>query len=597
MMTKDNGTKCTSSAENAEVFRAHFEKLYGRQPAFDASVLDLLVQQPIITGCDHLPTDEQVEKAMKKLKNSAPGDSGLAAQAWKALAENRITFGIVKSIVVDFWLNERPPEEWEIGMLKILAKKGDLSKPGNYRGIMKVEVAYKIIAILLHERLQPIAEGLDHEPQCGFRTERGCPDATFSVKLAMKKRREHGQETWILFLDLVKAFDRVPREMLWAVLEKFGVPPKLINILKALHKNIDVKFEVDGVTHTIKCIIGVKQGDILGPILFVMYIAAVMITWRSSVDRPLCIFRSKEDFVLTGRRAAAKGTDFSFGDSEYADDTAVLFPTRENLEHYTPILLKHFERFGMEVHTGDKTQPDKPSKTEVLFVAAPSTVYNDPSTYDGRDLSQIELGNHRFLPVVSKFCYLGSILTRNCKDEEDIKSRIQAAGNSFGALRKCLFTNQSISFPAKRTVYEGLILSILLYGSESWCLTEELLNLLRTFHARSVRAMCRVNRWHVRKHRITTKELLMRVGLKSIDTYITQRQLRWAGHVARMTYDRLPRKMLSSWVPNKRPRGAPEFTYGRGLYKALKKVEVSKDNWYALAENREQWRKTVKSMN
>ena len=89
----------------------------------------------------------------------------------------------------------------------------------------------------------------------------------------------------------------------------------------------------------------------------------------------------------------------------------------------------------------------------------------------------------------------------------------------------------------------------------------------------------------------------MRVGLKSIDTYITQRQLRWAGHVARMTYDRLPRKMLSSWVPNKRPRGAPEFTYGRGLYKALKKVEVSKDNWYALAENREQWRKTVKSMN
>ena len=482
-------------------------------------------------------------------------------------------------------------------MLKILAKKGDLSKAGNYRGIMMLEVAYKIVAILLHERLQPIAEGLDHEPQCGFRTERGCPDATFSVKLAMKKRREHGQETWILFLDLVKAFDRVPREMLWAVLEKFGVPPKLINILKALHKNIDVKFEVDGVTHTIKCVIGVKQGDILGPILFVIYIAAVMITWRSSVDRPLCVFRSKEDFVMTGRRPQTKGTDFTFGDSEYADDTAVLFPTRDDLEHYTPLLLKHFERFGMEVHTGDKTQPDKPSKTEVLFVAAPSTMYDDPSTYDGQDLSQIELGNQRFLPVVSKFCYLGTILTRNCRDEEDVKSRIQAAGNSFGALRKCLFSNSSISFSAKRTVYEGLILSILLYGSECWCLTEELFHLLRTFHARSVRAMCRVNRWHVRRHRITTKELLSRVGLKSIDTYITQRQLRWAGHVARMSYDRLPRKMLSSWVPSKRPKGAPEFTYGRGLHKALKKAELSKDNWFQLAENREQWRTTVKLMN
>ena len=309
------------------------------------------------------------------------------------------------------------------------------------------------------------------------------------------------------------------------------------------------------------------------------------------------MFRSKEDFVLTGRRPQTKGTDFSFGDSEYADDTAVLFPTRESLEYYTPLLLKHFERFGMEVHTGDKNQPDKPSKTEVLFVAAPSTTYNDPSTYDGRDLSQIELGNQRFLPVVSKFCYLGTILTRNCRDDEDVKSRIKAAGNSFGALRKCLFSNPSISFSAKSTVYEGLVLSILLYGSEGWCLTEELFHLLRIFHARSVRSMCRVNRWHVRKHRITTKELLSRVGLKPIDTYVTQRQLRWAGHVSRMSFDRLPRKMLSSWVPSKRPRGAPEFTYGRGLYKALKKVDVNRDSWHELASNREQWRTVVKAMN
>ena len=87
------------------------------------------------------------------------------------------------------------------------------------------------------------------------------------------------------------------------------------------------------------------------------------------------------------------------------------------------------------------------------------------------------------------------------------------------------------------------------------------------------------------------------MGLKSIDTYVTQRQLRWAGHVARMSYDRLPRKMLSSWVPSKPPKGAPEFTYGRGLFKALKKAELSENNWFELAENREQWRTTVKSMN
>ena len=61
------------------------------------------------------------------------------------------------------------PEEWEIGLLKVLPKKGELRFPGNYRGIMLLETAYKIVAIIIHDRLRPIAGSLDHEAQCGFR--------------------------------------------------------------------------------------------------------------------------------------------------------------------------------------------------------------------------------------------------------------------------------------------------------------------------------------------------------------------------------------------------------------------------------------------
>ena len=87
------------------------------------------------------------------------------------------------------------PDAWETGLLAILPKKGDLSVAGNYRGIMMLEVAYKIVANLIHARLQQIIESLDHEAQCGFRRKRGCSDAIFTVRQLIAKRREHGLET------------------------------------------------------------------------------------------------------------------------------------------------------------------------------------------------------------------------------------------------------------------------------------------------------------------------------------------------------------------------------------------------------------------
>ena len=589
-MKKPDGSACSSPEENAEVFLNHFSQLYGRAPTYDERVLELLEQRPTAVNCEHVPTGEEIMHAIRKLKNKKPGNSGLTPQVWKALTSNNETFALLEQMIVEFWNSEITPSEWEKGLLTILAKKGDLSLPENYRGIMLLEAAYKIVTIILHERLLPIEEGLDHETQCGFRPGRGCTDGVFTVKLAMKKRREHGLESWILFIDLVKAFDRVPRELLWDVLSKFGVPPKLIRLLQSLHAHVEVTFTVNEITHTIECTIGVKQGDVLGPILFTFYLAAIIITWRVVHSRPLCMFRTNSDFVMTGRNIDAQGDDFDIPDSEYADDTAVLFTSRESLEEATPLMIVHFARFGMDIHVGNHT---KSSKSEILFVAAPEHMYDDPETYDGQDLSNFELGNGTFMPVVAQFCHLGSMLTRDCRDDVDVTERIKAAGNAFGALRKCIFASVYISFDTKKVVYTALILSILLYGSESWCLTEKLFRLLRLFHHRCIRAMCRVTRRHTHEHHISTAELLRRLGLASIDSYVTKRQLRWAGHVARMDNSRLPRKLLSSWVRHKRPRGAPQFTYGRGLLKAMKKARVDSGEWWLLAADRVKWRKII----
>jgi hypothetical protein len=589
-MKKSDGTVCTTPEENAEVFRKHFEQLYGRKPEYDPTVLDDLPQHPVANDCDHLPTDDEIRKAVMLLKNTGPGDTGICASVWKCLLDSEETFDLIKQFVMSFWINERPPPEWELGILKILPKKGDLSDPGNHRGIMLLEVAYKIIAIIILARIKPIEEGLDHESQCGFRPGRGCTDAVFNLKQAIRKRREHGLSTWVFFMDLVKAFDRVPRELLWEVLLKFGVPPKIVNLLKCLHKRVVVKFSVDGKVHTLLSIIGVKQGDILGPILFLFFIAAVMITWKKTYNRSLCIFRTKPDFIMTGRSFRARGEELTVADSEYADDTALLFEDRAETDIGVPHVMTHFDRFGMEVHRGDRRKPDKKSKSEVLFCAKPLHMYENRETFDDTDLSDIELGNQCFIPIVDKSCYLGSMVTRNCTDEADVDNRIEKAGAAFGALRKPLFSSTSVTYQAKCMVYVVLILAILLYGAETWCLTEQFYKRLRNFHARCIRVMCRVNRRHTFEQRISSADLRRRVGILPIDTYITRHQLRWAGHVARMPAHRLPRKMLSSWVRAKRPRGAPQLTYGRMLRKSMKKLQIDPMTWGATAQDRVKWR-------
>ena len=83
------------------------------------------------------------------------------------------------------------------------------------------------------------------------------------------------------------------------------------------------------------------------------------------------------------------------------------------------------------------------------------------------------------------------------------------------------------------------------------------------------------------------------LGVESIDEYINRRQHSWAGAVARMPFDRLPRKMLTSWVCARRPVGAPQFTYARGLHKALDKTGIDRSSWHQKAQDPASWRTLI----
>ena len=109
--------------------------------------------------------------------------------------------------------------------------------------------------------------------------------------------------------------------------------------------------------------------------------------------------------------------------------------------------LAHFADWGMEVHAG---APGKDSKSEILFCPAPPHVYSDSATFDGADLSDVQLPAGRSMPIVTKFPYLGDFVAADGTDTLAVEARIAAAGKAFGALRKCLFRSQSVSRAAIR---------------------------------------------------------------------------------------------------------------------------------------------------
>ena len=99
--------------------------------------------------------------------------------------------------------------------LKILPKKGDLRDLNNWRGIMLLDAASKVVSMIINSRLQLLLKEVGIEEQNGVMGGRGGSDGIFCIRQALKKRREHGKESWVLFVDLVKAFVLVPRDVLF----------------------------------------------------------------------------------------------------------------------------------------------------------------------------------------------------------------------------------------------------------------------------------------------------------------------------------------------------------------------------------------------
>mmetsp|Transcript_2199 Transcript_2199/g.3496 ORF Transcript_2199/g.3496 Transcript_2199/m.3496 type:complete len:103 (-) Transcript_2199:88-396(-) len=99
------------------------------------------------------------------------------------------------------------------------SKKRDLKLPKNYRGICLIDVASKVVSLIIAESCQSVLKMNGIDEQNGFLHKKGCLDASFSLKLALQTRKKFGLDSWVVFVDLVKAFDTVNRDILVKILD------------------------------------------------------------------------------------------------------------------------------------------------------------------------------------------------------------------------------------------------------------------------------------------------------------------------------------------------------------------------------------------
>nr|VZI46954.1 unnamed protein product [Spirometra erinaceieuropaei] len=162
-----------------------------------------------------------------------------------------------------------PPSLHDVTIVHLHKRKGDRQLCGSYRGISLPNILGKIFAHILLNRLnQHLEQGLLLESQCGFRRNCGTTDTIFTAR-QLQKCQEMRIRLYSTFVDLMKALDTVNREGLWEIMQKFGCPKRLTQMVCQLHDGMTTRVADNGaVSGTFAVINGVKQGCVLAPTLF-----------------------------------------------------------------------------------------------------------------------------------------------------------------------------------------------------------------------------------------------------------------------------------------------------------------------------------------
>jgi hypothetical protein len=547
------GEMVTELEEQLPLWQGHFKTVLN--PPLELGDLDLACVAGEEEGrlradamLSAVPNLEEVTATVELLgKNKAAGPDGLPKEMWE-LSKDAVYS--LFCLIRDSWRGGEVPQSWKNAHITVLFKKGDRANCDNYRGIALLDHAGKVMAKIIAVRLAEYCErvGCLPEAQCGFRRGRGTRDMVFVARLLQEEAKRQGVPLYWCFVDLMKAYDTVPREGMWLVLERFGVPEGLIKVIRSFHDGMEAAVKLNGVLSGRFAVLqGLRQGCVMSPVLFNMYFAALIsevekrfsqwkaarvraggsggvieVSYRLEVD-PLRPF-------LGGLYCENAGIQ-ELWKLLFADDAALVTLDAEALQALVDCFYSVALKFGLKVSlskTKTMLQPGRVvrvGRVEQPVVVSPLRITLGPG---GCVLEQ-----------VSSFVHLGSKMSSDGAAHPEVSRRTGLAMVAFRRFQRQFFRIAGVSHRAKVVVFNAMVMSVLLHGAENWTVSAAHLRSLESFHYGCLLQIVGKRR---RDH-VAYVDLLEQLGTWSVEGWVRFKRLLWIGKVLRMENGRLPKRV------------------------------------------------------
>ena len=217
------------------------------------------------------------------------------------------------------------PDDWATSIYQPDFKKGEKTNPNNYRVISLASCLCKLFTSVLTERIRVDLEERDvlGIEQAGFRNKMGCADHVFVLSSLMSLYLAQKKKLFVTFIDYEKAFDKVDHGLLWQKLGQAQVTGDVLRIIQNLYQKTNACVRVNGeISDIFDCNIGVRQGDNLSPLQFIIFLNDFNTFMQSGF----------EGIRLTPDQNSNLRTLLKLYSLLYADDTILLSQTEEDMQ-------------------------------------------------------------------------------------------------------------------------------------------------------------------------------------------------------------------------------------------------------------------------